>query len=103
VNYKRFIFVILIVLLAACTSPVSEATPTPPNPGFSVKTPTPLPNAEGTASTFLDAWKKRDYNGMYGLLTPLSQDAIKKDAFLKSYSNAAAALTLSTLETTVLS
>ena len=102
-NYKRSIFVILVVLLVACTAPASDITPTPPNPGFSVKTPTPLPNAEGTASTFLDAWKKRDYNGMYGLLTPLSQDAIKKDGFLKSYSNAAAALTLSSLETTVLS
>ena len=102
-NHKRIIFVILVLLLAACTAPASDLTPTPPNPGFSVKTPTPLPNAEGTASTFLDAWKKRDYNGMYGLLTPLSQDAIKKEAFIKNYTNAAAALTLSSLETTVLS
>ena len=55
--------VLLAVGLAACTglaAPIPTQTP-PPTISATPNT----PDAEGTAATFLDAWHRGDYSGMY--------------------------------------
>ncbi len=100
VNPKRLIYATLLILLAACGGAPASPTATLPGPAVSVTLP---PNPEGTAGAFLNAWQARDYAGMYTLLSSLSQDAISRNDFVNRYGDAAAQLTLSSVETAVLS
>ncbi|MGH2522978.1 MAG: penicillin-binding transpeptidase domain-containing protein, partial [Anaerolineales bacterium] len=61
------------------------------------------PEPEGTAATFLDAWEKGDYAGMYSLLTALSQAAFSKEDFTKRYQSVAEAATVRSVEAEILS
>ena len=55
------------------------------------------------AAAFLAAWQAEDYAGMYGLLSPLSQDALPQEDFTTEYTDIANTLTLQSLEAQVLS
>lgn len=75
---------LLVFALSACG--LLEPLPTLVPPATATPSATPVtPDPEGTAVTFLDAWSKGDYSGMYSLLTPLSQDAINRDDFEARY------------------
>ncbi len=97
----------MIALLASCsTSPSVTTTPslvptrTLAQPGVGT---TPVPDPGSVASAFLDAWKADDYETMYALITPLSQDAMSQESFVKHYAGIAAEMALSGIDYEVLS
>jgi penicillin-binding protein 2 len=106
---KRFtsIFFLLILLISACTSPnpvqtetAVVETPTLPGPQIGI---TPAPDAKKAASEFLEAWKIEDYEGMYAMLSTLSQDAFVKENFIARYQDTANAMTLIELNSEIVS
>jgi penicillin-binding protein 2 len=94
---RRFIALIgALMLLSACDilGPVGsigapEATATPD-----------LGQPDGVARAFLDAWTKKDYAGMYSLLSPNSQADHTLDEFTATYTGAEKAMTLKSLTAT---
>lgn len=78
--------VVMGVLLSACSL---GGTPEPPEatqtlPGPTVRT-MEAPDPEATARVFLDAWQAEDYETMYAMLSPLTQDAIGREDFTARY------------------
>jgi penicillin-binding protein 2 len=45
----------------------------------------PAPSPDAAAREFLEAWKTENYNKMYSLLTPLSQDGMSQEVFQDRY------------------
>lgn len=87
------LFILLVVLVGCSRSTEKTSTNTPSStkiPGSVKVTTTRPPDPAGTARVYLDAWKSEDYAGMYSLLTPLSQDAIKEEDFANKYRAVAA-------------
>ena len=76
---------VFALLLAACGTPASSS------PGSPTELPEPLiltdsaPDPEQAARDYLDAWKVRDYDSMYSMLSPLTQDGITQEAFAERY------------------
>ena len=76
---------LLVLLLTACGMPASSS------PGSPTELPEPLiltdsaPDPEQAARDYLDAWKVRDYDNMYKMLSPLTQDGITQEAFAERY------------------
>jgi len=76
---------VFVLLLTAC------GTPTSSSPGSPTELPEPLiltdsaPDPEQAARDYLDAWKVRDYDSMYNMLSPLTQDGITQEAFAERY------------------
>ena len=73
------------LLVAACgtSAPSSPASPTDlPEPLVLTDS---APDPEEAARTYLDAWNVRDYDTMYNMLSPLTQDGITKEAFVERY------------------
>ena len=73
--------------------------------GTSNQGPTPVPtpntqNPDGTALAFLDAWTKGNYEGMYSLITPISQTEHTLDDFTNTYTSASTTMTLRGLTAT---
>ncbi len=106
-KFQHWLFILLIALLASCsTSPSVTTTPslvptrTLAQPGVGT---TPVPDPGSVASAFLDAWKADDYETMYALITPLSQDAMSQESFVKHYAGIAAEMALSGIDYEVLS
>lgn len=105
-----FLLVIMAVtaILPACSFPGSRTSnnaPTGEQQG--VVSPNP-PKAQAsdvvqTAEAFLKGWQSADYQTMYNLLTPNSQDAVAYDAFTQRYQNAAENLTIQGLDYRILS
>lgn len=102
-----------LVLLAACTavptgtsaSPTAattttSASQTPPTPQIFT---TSVPDVRAAATAFLSAWQAEDYDTMYAMLAPTSQDATTKDQFVKRYKDVAINLTLQKIQFEVLS
>lgn len=87
------LFVVLVALgIAGCeksTAPIEE-TPTLavtlPPPDVRV---TSMPDAELAVISFLDFWKAEDYQGMYAMLTPASQEQISLEDFTLQYEDVA--------------
>jgi len=101
VNFNRFFLLAALALAVACGRATSlTPTPTLPGPNVSVTLP---PNPEGTTGAFLNAWAQKDYAGMYSLLTPASQDAFSQEDFAARYGDAAEQMTLTGIETSILS
>lgn len=102
------IFIVVWLVLAACTpatqvptaTPTDEPTPTLAEP--SVQTTRP-PDVQAAAQAYLDAWKQEDYASMYNLLTPISRDAITAEEFEKFYRDVIAEAALSSWDTEILS
>lgn len=97
---------LLALILGACSLGGSEggialpgATETLPAPGISVQGP---PDPEGTAQTYLDAWTQGNYEGMYSLLSPLSQDAISQADFVDFHERMMLEATVRAVETRIL-
>ncbi|MEE9216165.1 MAG: penicillin-binding transpeptidase domain-containing protein [Anaerolineales bacterium] len=73
------------LLMTAC------GTSFPSSPVSPSELPEPLvltdsaPNPEDAARGYLDAWKVRDYDRMYDMLSPLTQDGITQEAFAERY------------------
>ena len=85
----KLVLLALAFILGACTG-VPPAPALPESPGESTLPPPalatqPPPDAEGSAAAYLSSWEKGDFAGMYGLLTPLSQDAMSLQQFVETY------------------
>jgi penicillin-binding protein 2 len=107
----NFLFLgIIVFLLAGCaglggtSTPAVTTTPSPSPtlPGPGIRT-TPAPDPEAATRQFLDAWKQDDYETMYAMLTPLSQDAIDLDTFTQRYRNVASQAALQDISYEILS
>ena len=57
-----------------------------------------LEDAEGVGTTFLEAWKNRQYEDMYSLVAFRSREAYPQEDFISTYENAAQQMTLDHLE-----
>jgi penicillin-binding protein 2 len=92
-----------MAFLVACSAPTS--TPVSPaateTPG-ALSTPqiytTSVPEVRQAATAFLEDWQVEDYDAMYAMLAPTSQDATSKDEFTKRYKDVAINLTLQKLD-----
>ncbi len=99
---------IMIISIPACTQSTPKApvapTATAPQalPTISAKI-THAPDAESAAKAFLLAWQSEDFQAMYNMLTPASQDAIALDGFTQRYQDAAIKMTLQKLDYSILS
>ncbi len=94
-KFLRWLHILAILtLLSACNAGATEVSPNnstlrPPIvtiwPAGSSDTPSPATTTspDGTLTAYLDAFKAEDYNTMYGLLSKVSQDAIKLEDFAK--------------------
>ena len=101
-NLSRWVFFLILLLLAGCSQsvPVSPSPTTRPATTLgpvSVRK-TSVPDVQSTARTFLDAWKTSDYTGMYALLTSSSQKAVSQDEFIKHLEAIAAEAALSSVD-----
>ncbi len=107
---KRLMSLILflVVLVSACTPTPAEiptatiplSTATLPEPQINTTRP---PEVKQVAQTFLNLWAEEDYEGMYAMLSHLSQDAFPKEGFIKRYQDTTNALTLIELTSEVTS
>lgn len=85
------VVVILAFLAAGCGPKSADALPTP------VIAKTETPDVEPTASSYLDAWQKKDYAGMYGFLSQQSQANLTQDAFTTLLTEFSKNMTLASL------
>ena len=106
---KRWVL-LLAVFLASClpgsTNPISVTETSEAVlaalPGPQVST-TRVPDAQSTAREYLEKWQTEDYNAMYALLTPLSQDAQKVEDFTSLYREIAINLTQKNIDFNIFS
>lgn len=80
--------------------PVATGTRSLPTPIVAV---TEVPDVKTAAINFLQAWQEDRYDDMYAMLTPVTQDAIAKDAFITRYQDTASNLSLKNIEFQILS
>jgi penicillin-binding protein 2 len=64
---------------------------------------TQAPDVEAAARAYLEAWQADDYAKMYGMLTPISQDALTEEEFTEIYSHVATEAALGSLDSQILS
>ena len=83
---KPTVLLLLSLAIAGCTLSsgprTTQAPPTLPAPAV---TSLAAPDPEAAARQFLDAWRQWDYAGMYGMLSPLTQDGLSLEDFTKRY------------------
>ncbi len=100
---------VMMLILSACSggSSINPFSPSEPEP--TVALPTPIvtieaaPDARAAMNIFLEAFKVESYATMYSMLSPLSQEAISQEDFTQRYKDALNSMTLSELETDILS
>jgi len=100
---KRFLaLVVAAVSLTACGlfGGGARSTATLPTPAI---TTIAAPDPEITAGQFLTLWKAQDYEGMYALLSPLTQDGLPKDEFVQRYQDVWRAAAVSRLDADIVS
>ena len=102
--FRPIYCVILTLLLTSCGLSSGEVTPTASQvlPSPQVFT-TNAPDAESSARRFLQAWVQEDYESMYSMLTPASQEGITPEAFSKRYQDVANEAALNQLDFELLS
>ena len=102
---KKYLFA-LFLLLVSCTETINvdsfndELTSTLPPPALATSSP---PNAEITITKYLTAWEVGDFDVMYSLLSPQSQDAISIDDFVATYQGVNDSASLVRIRTSILS
>jgi len=100
-------FIFLAILLAGCnsTSNGTQLVEDLPTPGLAtpVIQTTQVPDVESAAVSFLENWKNSDYQAMYDLLSPASQEAISDEDFIQLYNDVAVELALESLDYMILS
>ena len=92
---RNAVIILILAFMTACggkTPSSGSGLPTP------VVNTTSVPDVTETATSFLDKWKAEDYAGMYDMLSQTSKDALAEADFEKKYTDAAANLTLTSLE-----
>lgn len=106
---KKFILIlILFTLIAGCSKSTPESTlpsggtPTPGLAPPEVQT-TQAPDVEEAAIEFLESWKTNDYEAMYSMLNPSSQEAITEEEFSQIYHDVTVELAMESLEYAILS
>ena len=106
---KKFILILILsTLIAGCSKSTPESTlpaggtPTPALAPPEVQT-TQAPDVEEAAIQYLDYWKSNDYQAMYSMLNPSSQDTISEEEFSQIYHDVAVELAMESLDYTVLS
>jgi len=102
---KSLIFLLAAFLLAGCglfsgETPAPGPTPTLPDPAV---TRVSAPDPEITAAEYLEAWNARDFDSMYALLSPLSQDGLSREAFMERYEDVGKAMALTGVEFEIVS
>lgn len=99
---------LISVVISSCTpvvvetATISASTQTATLPAPQINTTRP-PDIKKSAQEFLDLWAAEDYEGMYAMLSKLSQDAFSKEDFIKKYQNFASSMTLISLTSEVTS
>jgi penicillin-binding protein 2 len=81
---KRQLLLVLLFFVGACSTS-SEPTPTPgplPDPQITTLS---APDAESTVNRFLDLWNEREFQAMYAMLSPRSQEMISEITFRERY------------------
>jgi penicillin-binding protein 2 len=78
-------------LIAVMTGPTATPLPTP--------TPTPLPSADAVLQAYFSAWSQGNYEAMYGLLTPQSQQRLTQPQFQNYYLSAQTEATVTQVQT----
>ncbi len=105
---KIILILFLIIVVTGCSksTPVSTqpdgGTPTPELAPPEVQT-TQAPDVEDAAVEFLEYWKLNDYQAMYSMLSPSSQESITEEDFLQIYHSVAVELAMESLEYAILS
>jgi penicillin-binding protein 2 len=102
----RSVILALVLLVTAC----SQSTPVVPTAGPTATRTLPpptvrtiaAPDVESAVNAFLGAWQAENYQGMYDLLTSVSQDAFAPEKFIQRYSDVAVAMTLDKLDYEIL-
>lgn len=101
----RFFIWFTLLLLAACSPGVPDATPTPELPPTPVPTPTLAgpsitttrpPDPAETVQAFFDALATDNFSGMYALLTDTGRAAISEEDFARRYIDALAMAAVNT-------
>lgn len=87
------------LILTACNGSKSPGGTGGSNPASQLT----LEQAEQVAETFFKSWQQSDYSAMYGLISPNSRDAYTLDDFTAKYTDAAAQITLASVDTKVTS
>ncbi len=104
-TYLWFNLLAVLLILTSCTFGSGtildpEATATLPNPPVTIES---APDARAAMTLFLEAYKVENYATMYGILSELSQDAISQEDFTTRYKETLNAISLTEIETEILS
>lgn len=94
---KGFFFVLIFsMLLTSCAEQVPQELPTPQTKVTSV------PDVDGLAQSFLEAWEAENYAVMYEQLSSSSQTSISLTDFTSYYEETASSATLQSIDTQLL-
>ncbi len=105
---KKLIFsiVILTLILTSCSGGgggiFPTAVPTGTLPSIPVDI-TPAPDARAAMNTFLEGYKAENYADMYNMLSVISRETITEEDFTQRYKDALNAMSLTEIETEILS
>ncbi|MBT3338280.1 MAG: hypothetical protein HN855_03885 [Anaerolineae bacterium] len=104
---KILSLLVIVIILSSCSSGGVGNPFATPEPTATLRAPdvvrTPAPDARAAMTLFLEAYKVESYATMYSMLSPLSQEAITQEDFTQRYKDALNAMSLTELETEVLS
>jgi len=95
---KSLFFVLIIsLLLTSCGSKSPEELPTPQSQM------TTVPDVDGLAQSFLNAWQAKNYGSMYEMLSSSAKQSFSLEDFTAYYEDTATNATLQSIDTVVLS
>jgi penicillin-binding protein 2 len=84
----RYVLVLLVLLVAACSTPEAVPTAVPTEPPPLPPTATPVPKRpEDAATAYFAAWQQGEYAAMYDMLSADAQSRITRGAFVRRYTN----------------
>jgi len=100
---QRAVLLFAISSVLLCTIASCQVVPLSSG-GEPTASPTPvLPGLEEVALDFLKSWERTDYESMYALLSPSAQAKITQAEFVQYYHDVAAEVTMTALETQLVS
>jgi len=108
IKKRVILFIGLAIILVGCSKNNGNGTETsemPPTPGLAtpdIQT-TQVPDVEAAAISFLDNWSSGDFQAMYAVLSPASQQMISEEDFVQLYHDVAVELALESLDYLILS
>ena len=95
---KGFFFILILsIVLSSCAEQEPIELPTPQAKVTSV------PEVDGLAQSYLEAWEAENYEAMYTQLSGSSQAVISLQDFTAYYEDTASSATISSIDTQVLS